>query len=129
MADAKPAQRDKPKEVKLFHVPHLAHRLTLAVRAQPAARVRVTVRALPPGNWQQPAVKAVMGQQPPALTEPTVAAEKVVDATGDWQEVTLEIPKPDKAIEGYNLELRLVEPADAVYWYDSVEFSSVAPGR
>ncbi len=122
-----PARKPRKKAyvIKLFHVPHLAHQLTLALRTRTAARVQVTVQALPPANWTRPAVQAVMGTQPPALTQPKPVSERVIELTEQWQVVQLDVPAPTAALEGYNLQLELLEPADAVWWYDSVEFTPV----
>ena len=124
--DALP-ERGKSPMVKLFHVPHLAHELTLALRSDPPAKIRVTVEALPPANWQTPAVRAVMKHQPPGLDAPTPAAETTVEANTTWQEVTVQVPAPSVAIEGYNLRLQLTEAGNTTFWYDAVEFTPVAP--
>lgn len=117
--------------IKLYHVPYLAHQLKVALRSASPATVRITVEALPPANWQGSAVKAVMtvmDKQPVSLTKPSVAAETLVKTTAQWQVYTLDVPAPESAIEGYDLQISLDEPADVVWWFDAVHFTPVVSG-
>ena len=73
--------------LKLFHVPHLAHQLKVALRSDSPATMRIAVKANPPANWQRPAVKAAMNvidKQPESLAKPAVAAETIVKTTTQW---------------------------------------------
>lgn len=116
-------------DFKLFNVYERSHKLSLMVKSNKPAKLKIEVKVVPPANWQSPALKAIlasMGEPPAPAAGKSLPTHLLEAATNDkWQKFTLECPFSDVPAEGYYLSLDFPSEKDLTIWLDAVEFIPV----
>ena len=114
--------------VMLYNVYERDHRLWVWLKAERPMTVQVSVRGLPPANWDSPAVRAILATMPGAAKPPRKEDLPVFNLSAalgpEWKEFTLDVPFTGVAIEGYELNIDREPGADSVYWVDDVRFET-----
>jgi hypothetical protein len=126
--DAKPKRARSEVRVMLFNVYERDHRLYAWLRAERAMTVDLRVRALPPANWNSPAVQALLTKMPLAAGIPSKGDIPVFSLAAklgpEWKEFALDVRFTGVAIEGYELHVDRRPGENSIYWIDDVRFET-----
>jgi hypothetical protein len=109
---------------KLFNVPERSHKLSMMIKSNKPATLKIEVKSVSPSNWDKPAVKALLAAMPGAPAADMSIPSYLLEAkTNDqWQKYTLECPYNGIALEGYYLSIDFPVDKDFTFWLDNVEF-------
>jgi dienelactone hydrolase len=115
------------------HVPGVAHRLTVRLKAASPASLSVRIVPMRPSQWASAAIKLLVAKDArlaPLLPrwadapEPIAATATVGTA---WQDVTLEVPVPTAPVDGYRLEVIETPENKTTYWIDTIRMQPLWP--
>lgn len=120
---------------RLHHVPGLAHRLSLWVRAEKPTPLTLTLTPVRSGGGRSDLVRQLAARDPwlktmvPLWNAPveTQTVTRVTD--GKWKEITLEVPAPNAPVDMYRLTVTPAAPADTTWWVDTVRMQPVWPEK
>jgi len=114
----------KTLALKLGHIPEHSHKLTLWLRSEGPAKVKVTVTASKPAGWQFLIVDILRKEQPDNpkiayddIKAPVYSSDFNVDA--NWKQFTLDCPYNGMPVEGYTLSIS----GNAICWVDTISFT------
>jgi hypothetical protein len=113
----------KTLALKLGHIPERSHKLSLWLRTDNPAKVKVAVTASKPAGWQSLIVSILRKEQP---DDPTIADNDIVapvytaefDAAAGWKQFTVDCPFDGMPVEGYTLTIT----GNAALWVDTIRF-------
>lgn len=129
-----PPDPAKPHTLKidLFHsVPRLAHHFSVWVKAAEPMNLTVALTPVRPANWDSAVVAEFVSKDPrlapflPSWKEKPKPIEATRKVGPEWQKITLDVPAPDTAVEGYVLTIG--SDARAPFWVDTLRMEPVWP--
>jgi len=94
------------------HVPGVAHRFAIRIRSERPATVTLALIPRRPSSWRFPLVRERVRQDArlapllPSWEQEPQALVRTAAVETTWTEISLEVPSPEGAIEGYRLEIR-----------------------
>ncbi len=118
---------------RLLHVPGLAHRFGVWVRATPAMEITVTLTPVRPPCWRSELVRTLLSDEmelAPLLAQWQVPCLPIIakGAAGpEWSEITLDAPLPEAPVEGYKLDIRPTVANAATWWVDAIRMQPIWP--
>ncbi len=118
---------------RLHHVPGMAHRLSVWVRADKPTPLTLTLMPVRPRGGdlimeliaQDPTLRAMI----PYWNDPVEPMTANAVANDNWQAITLEIAVPQAPVDFYRLRLAPDQPNDATWWVDTVRMKLVATNK
>ena len=114
-------------------MPGLAHRFSVFLKAGRPTSVMVRLTPEKPASWDSPLVRQLAAREPElaplvARWGESPAPIAVTNAVGtEWQEVTLDVPVPRTAVDGYRLDIKETGNGGAPYWIDTIRMQPVWP--
>ena len=117
---------------RLNHVPNLAHRLSVWVRAENPTPLTLSLTPVRPraGTGLVLALAAGEPGAKPFIPHWDDPCEPLkVNATADtaWREITLDVPRPTAPVDYYHLKVGPGQQAGGTWWIDSVCMQPVWP--
>lgn len=115
------------------HVPGLAHRLTVRLKAASPTSLSVRLVPMRPPQWASAAIKLLVVKDPrlvpllPHWADPPEPLVATAAAGNAWQDVTLEVPKPLAPVDGYRIEVIETPENKTTYWIDTIRMQPVWP--
>ena len=116
----------KTLDLKLGHIPGHSHKLSVWLRSENPAKVKVAVKAAKPAGWENLIVNILRKEQP---DDPPIAYDdiKAPEFTGEfdvdakWKRYTVDCPDDGTPVEGYTLSIS----GNATCWVDTISFEPI----
>lgn len=111
---------------KLFNIYERSHNLSLMIKSNKPANLKIEVKSVTPANWNKPAVKVLLKTKSKStsftsdIEIPTYSLE--AKTNNKWQKYTLKCPYNGMPIEGYNLSIDFPVDKNLLFWLDKIEF-------
>jgi dienelactone hydrolase len=112
----------------LWHVPGRSHNLHLFLKAGAKEYVNITVKGVPPQNWNCPVVNDLRRsvEPTPQIYTNQMPVYSLIDSVDtQWREYSLTCPVKKIAVEGYTLTIAIHKNGTAPVWIDWVRFEPV----
>ncbi len=133
-----PTQNKKEPDLALaislfHHVPGVAHRLSIRLKANPPSPLAIGLYPKRPSQWRFPLVRQLIEQDPrlaPLLAGWETPPQPLITnapVSRDWTDFSLDIPVPIGPIDGYRFEIRQAPSHQSLVTIRSIRMEPLWP--